>query len=122
MLPNPTWSKSFLPGHAYPMSESSWRLCVHHWISYYGIWYWDGFQRLSTYYQVHVGSYGHIPSCQELSAAASQGPSAGNDYSLLKSPGVLTGRPCLAPDQGGRRDGQTGGEILTAHVYRKVEE
>jgi hypothetical protein len=30
--------------------------------------------------------------------------------------------PGLAPDRGGRQDGQTGGEILPAHIYRKEEE
>jgi hypothetical protein len=29
VLPNLIWSKSFFPGHAYPMSEPSWRLCVY---------------------------------------------------------------------------------------------
>jgi hypothetical protein len=29
VLPNLTWSKPFLPGHAYPMSEPSWHLCVY---------------------------------------------------------------------------------------------
>jgi hypothetical protein len=39
-----------------------------------------------------------------------------------KPSGVLTGCSGIAPGRGGRRDGQTGGEILPAHVYRKEEE
>jgi hypothetical protein len=39
-----------------------------------------------------------------------------------KPTGVLTGRPGLAPGRGGRRDGQTGGEILPSHVYHQEEE
>jgi hypothetical protein len=35
VLPNLIWSKSFLLGHAYPMSEPSWHLGVYPWSSYY---------------------------------------------------------------------------------------
>jgi hypothetical protein len=48
VLPNLTWSKSFLPGHAYPMLESSWRLCMYPWLSHNVRQRWDGFQHLST--------------------------------------------------------------------------
>jgi hypothetical protein len=34
---------------------------------------------------------------------------------------VWTGWPGLALGQGGRRDRQTGGKILPAHVYQKEE-
>jgi hypothetical protein len=30
-----TRSRLFLPGHAYPMLEPSWHLCVYPWLSYY---------------------------------------------------------------------------------------
>jgi hypothetical protein len=33
-----------------------------------------------------MGSRGHVPSCQTLSAVASHGPGAGNVYLLLKAP------------------------------------
>jgi hypothetical protein len=39
-----------------------------------------------------------------------------------KPPGMLIGCPGLALGRGGRWDGQTGGKILHAHVYRKEEE
>jgi hypothetical protein len=35
VLPNLTWSKPFLLGYAYPMSEPSWHLCMFPWLSYY---------------------------------------------------------------------------------------
>jgi hypothetical protein len=41
---------------------------------------------LSTCYQVHMGSYGHIPSCQAPKATTSRGPGADNAYLLLKAP------------------------------------
>jgi hypothetical protein len=68
-----------------------------------------------------VDSCSHVPSCQTLSAAASRGPSARNAYPLPNS-GVLTGCLGLALGQGGRRDRQTGDEILPAHVYHKEGE
>jgi hypothetical protein len=39
-----------------------------------------------------------------------------------KPPGVLTGCPSPALGLGGRRDGQTGGEILSAPANRKEKE
>jgi hypothetical protein len=39
-----------------------------------------------------------------------------------KAPGLLTKHPGLALGRGGRQDRQTGGEILSAHVYRKQDE
>jgi hypothetical protein len=42
-LPNLTWGKSFLPGDAYPMAESSWHLGVYSWSCCCVRWRWDGF-------------------------------------------------------------------------------
>jgi hypothetical protein len=47
--------------------------------------------------QVHVGSYGHVPSCQAPKDAASQGLGTGKAYLQLEAPGHVFRRPgpCL---------------------------
>jgi hypothetical protein len=104
VLPNLTWSKLFLPGHTYPMSESPWHLCVYPWLRHYVRRRWDRFQHLSTCCQVRVGSRSHVMSCQALNATAPWGPGAGNAYPLQNAPGLVDWmpRPCLG--WGGRRD------------------
>jgi hypothetical protein len=82
------------------------------------MWQWDGFQHLSTCCQARVGSCGHVPSCQALNVVASRGSGVGNSYPLPKAPGC----PSPALGLGGRRDGQTGGEILSAPANRKEKE
>jgi hypothetical protein len=42
---------------------------------------------LSPYYQMHVGSYDYIPSCQMPKATASRGLGAGNAYLLREALG-----------------------------------
>jgi hypothetical protein len=56
VLPNLTWSKSFLLGHVYPLSESSWHLGVYPWSRYYVRQQWD---RFST--QVHAIGCAWVP-------------------------------------------------------------
>jgi hypothetical protein len=84
------------------MSESSLRLCVYTWLSYYVRWRWDEFQHLSICCQVRVSSRDHVLSCQALSAAASRSPDAGNAYSLPKAPGRV--HQTLGPCPGSRRE------------------
>jgi hypothetical protein len=66
-----------------------------------------------------VGSCGHVLSCQVINAAASEDPDAGRAYPELKGPGRIDLMPGPIVGQGGRRNGQIGGEILPAHGYRK---
>jgi hypothetical protein len=76
-------------------------------------------QHLSTCCQLRVSSYGHIPLWWAPKAAASWG------WQCLSTAGspraCLIGCPGLASSWGGRRDGQTGSEILHARSRRTVE-
>jgi hypothetical protein len=119
VLPNFTWSKSFLPGHAYPMSESSWHLCVYPWLSYYVRQRWDRFQHLSTCSPLCVGSCGHIPLCQTLSATASRGPGAGNAYPLQKALERVDQMSVHCP--GSRREGGgTGRQVVKSYLPTSI--
>jgi hypothetical protein len=46
----------------------------------------------------------------------------GKIYAILEGPGWSDWMPGPIPGRGGRRAGQTGGEILPAHVYHNEEE
>jgi hypothetical protein len=43
-------------------------------------------QYSSTYFQMRVGSFDHVPLCQAPKAATSRGPGASNAYLLLEAP------------------------------------
>jgi hypothetical protein len=68
-----------------------------------------------------MGSCGHVSSRQTINATASRVLGADGAYPLLKSTG--RGNWLLRPISGwgGRRNEQTGGEILPTHVYCKEE-
>jgi hypothetical protein len=68
-----------------------------------------------------MGSCGHILSRQAINAAASRDPGTDRAYLLLKAlgQGNLMAGPVLG--QGGRQNGQTGGEVLPAHIYHTEE-
>jgi hypothetical protein len=85
VLSNLKWSKPFLRGCTYPMTELSLLLCVCPWLSYYVKRQWDEF--------LH-----HIPSCQALNAASSRGPSASIAYPLLKASGCVDRTPGPCPE------------------------
>jgi hypothetical protein len=69
-----------------------------------------------------MGSYDRVPSFQAPTAITSRGPGTVSAYPLLKRPrACLTGGSGPVSDQGGRQDGQTGGEILPARAHRRVE-
>jgi hypothetical protein len=79
-------------------------------------------QHWSTWCQVRVGSCGYVLSYQAPKAAAFRGPRVSNAYPLLKAPrACLPGGPGLAPGRGGSRDEHTGGKILPACTYLRVE-
>jgi hypothetical protein len=64
-----------------------------------------------------VGSCSHVLSRQTINDVTSRDPSTDRAYSLLKAPGQGNWMPEPVPGRGGRQNGQTGGEILPAHVY-----
>jgi hypothetical protein len=99
------------------MSELSWQLCVYPWLSRYVKRRWDRFQHSTTCWQACVGSCGHVSLHRAINVAASRDPGAGRAYPLLKAPGRGDWMLGPIPGRGGRRNGQTGGEIMPAHVY-----
>jgi hypothetical protein len=96
-------------------------LCMYPWLSHCAKHPWDGFQHSSTCCQVRVGSCDHFSSRQAINIAASQDPDADRAYPLLKAPKWGDWLPRPVPGRWGRWNGQIGGEILPAHVYRNKE-
>jgi hypothetical protein len=84
---NPIWGSPLLLRRAYQMLELSWLLYMFLWWSCYVRRRQDGFQYSSTRYQVRVGAYGHVLSCQALNVIASRGASSDGAYPVLKTPG-----------------------------------
>jgi hypothetical protein len=68
-----------------------------------------------------VDSCGHVSSRQAINATVSRDFGADGAYPLLEAPGRGDWLPGLVSGQGGRRNGQTDGEILPAHIYQNEE-
>jgi hypothetical protein len=66
-----------------------------------------------------VGSCGHVLSCQAINVVVSRDPDAASAYPVLKDPRWDDWMPRPVSGRGGRQNGQTSGEILPAHDYRK---
>jgi hypothetical protein len=66
-----------------------------------------------------VGSCGHVPSCQAINVITSQDPGTGSSYLLMKAPRRVDWTPRPISGRGGRQNGQTGGEIIPAHIYHR---
>jgi hypothetical protein len=68
-----------------------------------------------------MGSCGQVLSCQETNVAISWGSGAGGAYLVVKTPRWGNWMLGPIPGQGGRWNGQIGGEILPIHVYHNEE-
>jgi hypothetical protein len=62
-------------------------------------------QYLSTYYQVRVGAYGHVLSCQAFNTTTSRGPNSGGAYPVLKAPRCCCWEPGYDLSRGEETDG-----------------
>jgi hypothetical protein len=82
---NLTWRSLLLPGRACPALDLSWQFCMFLWWISYVRQRWDGSQYSSAYCHAHMGDCGHILLHQALNAAASQDPSIGKAYPVLKT-------------------------------------
>jgi hypothetical protein len=104
------------------MAESSWHLGMYSWSCYCVRRWWDGF---ST--QVHSIRCVWAPAATSLCARLLQAPlsevlGSAMLIHLLEALGHALPRTRVsAPGLWERRDGQSGGEILSAHTNRRVE-
>jgi hypothetical protein len=85
-LPNLIWSKSFLPGHAYHMSESSFRLGMYPWSSYYVRQRWDGFDTRVRAARWAWAFVAMSHRARHLRLPLLEAPRAGKTYTLLEAP------------------------------------
>jgi hypothetical protein len=111
----------FLPRHAYPLQDSSWHLDEHPRSSYYARWGWD---RFITWVDAVRCAWAPIATshCTRRIGHHFSKPQGRQCLSVTGSLCVcLIGGPSPALGWGGRRDSQTGGEILPAHAYHRVE-
>jgi hypothetical protein len=68
-----------------------------------------------------MGACGHVLSRQALNDAPPRGSGTGRAYPVLKGPRQSDWIPGPIPGQGGRRNGLTGSEIMSAHDYHHEE-